>query len=49
MPQLTPFFFVNEVIFTFSLIIVIIYLFSKYLLPRFVRLFISRSFISKIF
>jgi F-type H+-transporting ATPase subunit 8 len=48
MPQLVPFFFINETVFTFSLLIIIIYLFSKYILPRFVRLFITRIFIKKL-
>lgn len=48
MPQLVPFYFVNEVTFAFILLIIMIYTFSKYILPRFVRLFISRMFISKL-
>jgi len=48
MPQLVPFYFINEVTFAFILLIVMIYIFSKYILPRFVRLFISRIFISKL-
>jgi len=45
MPQLIPFFFVNQVTYNFLLLIVIIYLFSKYILPRFVRLFKTRIFL----
>jgi len=48
MPQLVPFYFINQVTFAFVLLIVMIYMFSKYILPRFVRLFISRIFISKL-
>jgi F-type H+-transporting ATPase subunit 8 len=48
MPQLVPFYYVNEVVFAFGLIVVILYLLSKYILPRIVRLFISRMFIQKI-
>jgi F-type H+-transporting ATPase subunit 8 len=48
MPQLTPFYFINEVTVTFVLITILIYLFSKYILPRFVRLFLSRVLISKL-
>jgi len=48
MPQLVPFFFINEVTFTFIYIVLLIYLLSKYILPRFVRLFLSRVFISKL-
>jgi len=42
MPQLIPFFFVNQVIFNFTLLTLIIYMFTKYMLPRFVRLFKAR-------
>jgi len=48
MPQLLPFYFVNQITFTFALLIVMIYLLSKYILPRFVRLFLTRTFISKL-
>jgi len=48
MPQLVPFYFVNEVTFTFLTLIVLIYLFSKYILPKVVRLFSTRIFISKL-
>jgi len=42
MPQLVPFFFINQVVFNFLFLVIIIYLFTKFLLPRFVRLFKSR-------
>nr|QCX31967.1 ATP Synthase subunit 8 [Nadvornikia sorediata] len=48
MPQLVPFFFINEVLFTFTLLVIIIYMFSKYILPKFVRLFNTRVFINKL-
>nr|QHN69902.1 ATP synthase F0 subunit 8 [Arthrocladium fulminans] len=48
MPQLVPFFFVNQVIFNFALLTIIIYIFSKYLLPRFVRLFKTRLHINSL-
>jgi F-type H+-transporting ATPase subunit 8 len=48
MPQLVPFYYVNEVVFAFGLIAVILYILSKYILPRIVRLFLSRMFIQKI-
>jgi F-type H+-transporting ATPase subunit 8 len=48
MPQLVPFYYVNEVVFAFGLIVVILYILSKYILPRIVRLFVSRMFIDKI-
>ena len=49
MPQLVPFYFINEITFTFATITIIIYLLSKYILPRFVRLFLARTIISKLF
>lgn len=48
MPQLVPFYFVNEITFAFAVLALTIYIFSKYVLPRFVRLFISRNFISMV-
>ena len=44
MPQLVPFYFINEIVFAFSIIIILIYLFSKYILPRIFLLFLSRYF-----
>ncbi len=44
MPQLVPFYFLNEIVFAFSIIIVLLYLFSKYILPRILVLFLSRYF-----
>ena len=48
MPQLVPFYFINQVIFAFTVIVILIYVFSKYILPRFVRLYSTRFFISKL-
>jgi len=48
MPQLVPFYFINQVTFAFVVLVTMIYVFSKYILPRFVRLFLSRVFISKL-
>jgi F-type H+-transporting ATPase subunit 8 len=49
MPQLFPFYFINEIVFAFVTLTVLIYILSKYILPRFVRLFLSRTFITKLF
>jgi F-type H+-transporting ATPase subunit 8 len=46
MPQLVPFFFVNQIVFNFFFLVVIIYIFTKYILPRFVRLFKTRLHIN---
>jgi len=48
MPQLVPFYFVNEVTFAFAIITITVFILSKYILPRFVRLFLSRTFITKL-
>lgn len=48
MPQLVPFFFVNQVVFAFVLLVIMIYVFSKYILPKFVKLFITRVYLSKL-
>nr|YP_010262627.1 ATP synthase subunit 8 [Gyalideopsis ozarkensis]UIX51990.1 ATP synthase subunit 8 [Gyalideopsis ozarkensis] len=48
MPQLVPFFFLNQVIFTFVLLVILIYGFSKYILPKFVTLFMSRVSLTKL-
>ena len=48
MPQLVPFYFVNEVVATFTVLPILIYVFSKYLLPQKVRLMAARLFISKL-
>jgi len=48
MPQLVPFYFVNEIFFTFVIISTLIFLLSKYILPNKMRLFISRLFIKVI-
>ena len=37
MPQLVPFYFVNEITFTFVIIAFTIYILSKYFLPRSLR------------
>ena len=47
--QLVPFFFINQITFAFILFLIILYVFSKHILPRFVRLFLTRVFISKLY
>lgn len=49
MPQLVPFYFINEVVFAFSILTIIVYISSKYILPRIVNLFMSRIYISKLY
>jgi F-type H+-transporting ATPase subunit 8 len=46
MPQLMPFFFVNQVVYNFSLIIFIIYILTKFILPKSVRLLRVRTHVN---
>ncbi|ORY06146.1 fungal ATP synthase protein 8-domain-containing protein [Clohesyomyces aquaticus] len=48
MPQLIPFFFVNETTAAFILLPSLIYVMSKYILPQRVRMMAARLFISKL-
>jgi F-type H+-transporting ATPase subunit 8 len=48
MPQLVPFYFVNEVVFAFTIIPLLTYVFSKYILPARLRLFAARLFTAKL-
>jgi len=42
MPQLVPFYFLNQVSYGFFLLIVLFYVVSKYILPLFVQLQLTR-------
>jgi F-type H+-transporting ATPase subunit 8 len=47
MPQLIPFYFVNQLSFSFLTLLTLIYIFSKYILPLFtiqqvIRMYITR-------
>jgi F-type H+-transporting ATPase subunit 8 len=48
MPQLIPFFFVNETTYAFILIPSLIYVMTKYILPQKMRMMAARLFISKL-
>lgn len=48
MPQLVPFFFLNQMFWGYLIILIIIYLSSKYVLPRILSLYLSRYFIIKL-
>lgn len=48
MPQLIPFYFINQITFVFISMIIVIYLLSKYILPNIVCLFIARLAINKL-
>jgi F-type H+-transporting ATPase subunit 8 len=46
MPQLVPFFFVNQVVYNFFFIVFIIYILTKFILPKSVRLLRVRTHIN---
>lgn len=48
MPQLVPFYFLNQLTYGFLLLVVLLVLFSQFLLPRILRLYVTRLFISKL-
>ncbi|AQZ19158.1 ATP8 (mitochondrion) [Zygosaccharomyces parabailii] len=48
MPQLVPFYFLNQLTYGFLLLITLLVLLSQYFLPMILRLYVSRLFISKL-
>ena len=48
MPQLIPFYFLNQLSFSFLTLLVLIYVFSKYVLPMFTLQQVTRMFITKL-
>lgn len=48
MPQLLPFYFINQLSFGFLVLITMIYVFGTYVLPMFSELFVSRMYITKL-
>lgn len=48
MPQLVPFYFVNQLIYGFGLVTILLIVFSHYVLPRLVFIYLSRIFITKL-
>uniref|UniRef100_UPI00315D6404 ATP synthase F0 subunit 8 n=1 Tax=Leucopaxillus giganteus TaxID=1167592 RepID=UPI00315D6404 len=48
MPQLIPYFFFNQILFSFVSLFAIIYIFSKYLLPLFTFQQVIRIYITKL-
>ena len=48
MPQLLPFYFVNQLSFAFLVLITLVYVFGTYILPAFVELFVTRMYITKL-
>lgn len=48
MPQLLPFYFVNQLSFAFLSLFALIYIFSKYILPLFTYNQVVRMYITKL-
>ena len=48
MPQLIPFYFINQLVFSFITLFLITYLLSKYVLPLFTYKNVIRLFITKL-
>ena len=48
MPQLVPFYFVNQLSFVLFGLFVLIFLFSRYILPAFLELQVVRLYITKL-
>ena len=48
MPQLIPFYFVNQLTFSFVILLALIFVFSKYILPLFTFQQVVRMYITKL-
>ena len=48
MPQLIPFYFLNQLVFSFVILFLLIYVFSKYILPLFTLQQVIRTYITKL-
>ena len=48
MPQLIPFFFVNQLTFSFLSLLALVFIFSKYILPLFTFQQVIRMYITKL-
>jgi F-type H+-transporting ATPase subunit 8 len=48
MPQLIPFYFVNQIFVSFLVLFIITYILSKYILPSFTFLNVIRQYITKL-
>ena len=48
MPQLIPFYFLNQLSFSFVTLLVLIYIFSKYILPLYTFQQVIRMYITKL-
>nr|YP_010217528.1 ATP synthase F0 subunit 8 [Malassezia furfur]AUN27912.1 ATP synthase F0 subunit 8 [Malassezia furfur]AUN27936.1 ATP synthase F0 subunit 8 [Malassezia furfur]AUN27961.1 ATP synthase F0 subunit 8 [Malassezia furfur]AUN27983.1 ATP synthase F0 subunit 8 [Malassezia furfur]AUN28007.1 ATP synthase F0 subunit 8 [Malassezia furfur] len=48
MPQLIPFYFINQLSFTLFALFLLVFLFSRYILPAFLEVNLSRLYITKV-
>lgn len=48
MPQFVPYTFINQLSFTFLGIVLLTYAISFFILPKFVELFVTRMYITKL-
>ena len=48
MPQLIPFYFFNQILFSFIVLFTIVFIFSKYVLPQFTFQQVIRLYITKL-
>lgn len=48
MPQLLPFYFVNQLSFALLGLFIVVYVMSKFILPAFTELFVARMYITKL-
>ena len=48
MPQLIPFFFINQISFSFLTLLILIYVFTKFILPSFTYQQVVRLYITKL-
>jgi F-type H+-transporting ATPase subunit 8 len=48
MPQLIPFYFLNQLFISFAILTILIFILSKYVLPAFVNLHVIRMYITKL-
>jgi F-type H+-transporting ATPase subunit 8 len=48
MPQLIPYYYINQLFFTFLTLLILIYVFSKYILPLFTYQQVIRMYITKL-
>ena len=48
MPQLIPFFFFNQIVFSFITFAILVYIISKYILPSFTFQQVIRTYITKL-